>query len=61
MEGVTVDGHHPESRVIFGRGGHHIVWKDPRTDHRTSSETISNVLLHIPVRKAYWKVAPPSE
>ena len=21
MEGVTVDGHHPECRVIFGRGG----------------------------------------
>ena len=21
MEGVTVDGHHPECRVTFGRGG----------------------------------------
>ena len=26
MEGVTVDGHHPECRVTFGRGGPHIVW-----------------------------------
>ena len=23
--GVTVDGHHPECRVTFGRGGPHIV------------------------------------
>ena len=43
MEGVTVCGHHPECRVTFGRGGPHIVWSDPRTDHRTSLETISNV------------------
>ena len=43
MEGVTVCGHHPECRVTFGRGGPHIVWRDPRTDHRTSLETISNV------------------
>ena len=26
MEGVTVCGHHPECRGIFGRGGPHIVW-----------------------------------
>ena len=26
MEGVTVDCHHPECRVTFGRGGPHIVW-----------------------------------
>ena len=26
MEGVTVDGHHLECRVTFGRGGPHIVW-----------------------------------
>ena len=25
QEGVTVDGHHPEFRVTFGRGGSHIV------------------------------------
>ena len=43
MEGVTVFGHHPECRVTFGRGGPHIVWLDPRTDHKTSLETISNV------------------
>ena len=36
-------GHHPEGRVTFRRGIPHIVWKDPRTDHRTSLETISNV------------------
>ena len=50
MEGVTVCGHHPECRVTFGRGGPHIVWWDPRTDHRTSLETISNVPCHIPVK-----------
>ena len=48
MEGVTVDGHHPECRVTFGRGGPRIVWQDPRTDHRSSLETISNISLHIP-------------
>ena len=37
MEGVSVCGHHPECRVTFGRGGSHIIWYDPRTDH------ISNV------------------
>ena len=42
MEGVTVQGHHPERRVIFVGVG------PPRTDHRTSLETISNVSLHIP-------------
>ena len=41
MEGVTLCGHHPECRVTFRRGGPHIVWRDPRTDHRTSLETIS--------------------
>ena len=56
-EGVTVCGHHPECRVSFGRGGPHIVWWDPRTDHRTSLETISNVPWHTPAREAYWKVA----
>ena len=61
IEGVTVCGHHPECRVTFGRGGPHIVWWDPRTDHRTSLETISNVPWHIPAREAYWKVASPSE
>ena len=61
MEGVTVGGHHPECRVTLGRGRPHIVLLDPRTDHRTSLETISNVPLHIPAREAYWKVAPPSE
>ena len=25
MEDVAVDGHHPECRVTFGRGGPHIV------------------------------------
>ena len=29
MEGVTVDGHHPECRVTFGRGGPRIVDKIP--------------------------------
>ena len=43
MEGVTVCGHHPECRVTFGRGGPHTAWRDLRTDHRTSLETISNV------------------
>ena len=43
MEGVTVCGHHPECRVTFGRGGPHIVLWDPRTDHRTSLETISKI------------------
>ena len=40
MEGVTVYGHHPECRLTLGT---HIVWLDPRTNHRTSLETISNV------------------
>ena len=61
MEGVTVCGHHPECRVTFGRGGPHIVWWDPRTDHRTSLEKISNVPWHIPAQEVYWKVASPSE
>ena len=55
MEGVTVYGHHPECRVTFGRGGPHIVWKHPRTNHRhdrTSLETISNVPLHIPPQRS---------
>ena len=43
MEGDAVCGHHTECRVTFGRGGPHIVWLDPRTDHRTSLETITNV------------------
>ena len=59
MVGVPVCGHHPECRVTFGRGGPHIIWQDPRTDQRTSLETISNVPGHIPARKAYWKVASP--
>ena len=41
------------------REGHHIVWYDPRTDHRTSLETTSNVPLHIPARVAYFKVHCP--
>ena len=61
IEGVTVCGHHPECRITFGRGGPHIVWWDPRTDHSTSLETSSNVPWHIPAREAYWKVASPSE
>ena len=61
MEGVTVYGHHPECLVSFGRGGPHIVWLDPRTDHITSLETISNVTWHCPTREANWKVGPPSE
>ena len=43
MEGVTVSGYPPECRVKFRRGEPHIVRQDPRTDHRTSLETISNV------------------
>ena len=43
MEGVTVCDH-PECRVTFGRGGtSYCLVKDPRTDHRTSLEMISNV------------------
>ena len=61
MEGVTVCGHHPECRETFGRGGPHIVRWDPRTDHRTSLETISNVPGQIPAQEAYKKVASPSE
>ena len=29
MEGVTVDGHHPECRVAFGRGGRVLFDKIP--------------------------------
>ena len=43
MDVVTVYGHYPACRVTFGRGGPHIFWQDPRSDHRTSLETISNV------------------
>ena len=43
MEGVTVYGHPPEC-VTFGREGLHTFSQDPRIDHRTSLETISNVL-----------------
>ena len=43
MEGVTVHGHPPECGVTFGRGEPHVVWKDPRTDHITSLETISDI------------------
>ena len=43
MEGVTVFGYPQECHVTFGRGEANIVWQDPRTDHRTSLETISNV------------------
>ena len=57
MEGVTVCGHHPECHVTFGRGGLILFGNIPRTDHRTSLETISNVPWHIPARKAYWKLS----
>ena len=45
MEGVTVCGHHPECRVTFERGGPHIVWLDPRTDHRNSLNVPSRSLF----------------
>ena len=61
MEGITVYGYPPECRVTFGRGEPNIVWKDPRTDHRTSLKTISNVPGQIPAREAYWIIALPSE
>ena len=37
MEGVPAYGHPPECQVTSGRG-FHIVWYDPRADHRTSEE-----------------------
>ena len=44
MECATVYGHPPECRVTFLKGEPHIVWLHPHTEHRTSLETISNVL-----------------
>ena len=61
MAGVPICGHPPEFLVTFGRGGPHIVWSDPLIDHRTSLETICNVLEHIHDREAYWNAATPWE
>ena len=38
MEDVTVDGHHPECRVTFGRGGPHI----PQNISHLVSEELSS-------------------
>ena len=45
----------------FQKRGFHIVWQDLLIDIRTSLQTITHVLWHIPTREAYLKVASPSE
>ena len=54
---VIVYGQVTECQTTFVRGKHHIVWLNPRIDHKTSSIKIASVPWRIPVREAYLKVA----